>query len=149
MTAPESRKQESLGDAVASAARILDGDQRPKPPEPRGPTDGRRRLIAVAAIVASVALVLLKGGSFARPKPDPIEVSRGLAQSFLIAHQRVFAFWDSTGRLPTVLTEVGPRQPSIGYSVRDGHFRLAFKKPEGDSVMIGFTKAFRGGFWDP
>lgn len=139
----------SLADLASNASRALDADAKRPESHPR-PEPGRtRQVVAIVAILVSLAIAAFEVRTLAPAAPDRTEIARGLGVSLGMAHRDVFAYWDSTGRLPESLEQVGPRQPSLSYSAQGTYFRLAFLSPRGDSVALGFSRRGRGGFRVP
>jgi hypothetical protein len=118
------------------------------PCESRGPAKQANTGAAAVVVFATLALVAVL---FARqealfdPKPDPQLEWAGRESARRDAVGRVFAAWDSTGRLPRALTEVGPPQPLLGYTPGDTSFQLTFERQQGGRVRLVYTRGNRDG----
>ncbi len=128
---------------VSEAAKAV-GRELEERAAPRG---GRnvRALLAGLAMIGLVIVLVSRRDALRAPAPDPRLAAVGKAVALIDARNRVFAAWDSTGRLPESLRKVGPPQPMIAFSVTDSSFRFAFTRIDGDSVRVEYTRNNRHG----
>jgi len=117
---------------VATTADAIDQQEheRGPVPSPRRPRTG----LAAIAILAFAVTAVTRGGALLGAPTDPDAALAATAQALDLTRQLVQSHWDSTGRPPASLAEVGMAAMPFDYRATEDAFRLAALVPPGDTI---------------
>jgi hypothetical protein len=108
--------------------------------------DPRRRLSAVwafASLAAFAAAVAVNASRLAPPVPTDEEVLTETIEVIELTRRAVERFRDSTGVVPTQLSEVGLGMLPLDYEIDGDEYELSSPSPFGD--VVGYRGAARAG----